>query len=343
MKAFQLVEWQNPPELRDVDVPEPGPGEVLIKVGGSGACHSDLHLMEWPGAMLPWKMPFTLGHEVAGWIEAKGPGVEGLDLGEAVAVYGPWGCGVCRNCRMGIETICDRANDLGYAGAGLGRDGGMAEYMLVPHQRHVVPLGELDPAESAPLADAALTPYRAIKRFHDVLVPGSVAVVIGVGGLGHLAIQILRELTAARIVAVDIAEEKLKMATDLGADQTATPANAYEVVQSTTNGLGAELVLDIVGSNDSMALGARLLKRLGAFSLIGLALGTLQFNYFTVPYEAVFASSYWGTLPEFMEVIELARAGKIRMRIEKYPLAEVADVYRRLKDGEIRGRAVIVP
>src|ERR1044072_1646116 len=108
MRAFQLVEWQQPPVLRDVPVPEPGPGEVLVKVGGAGACHSDLHVMEWPAGFLPYELPFTLGHENAGWIEALGAGVKGWEEGEAVAVYGPWGCGRCRNCRMSLETLCER-------------------------------------------------------------------------------------------------------------------------------------------------------------------------------------------------------------------------------------------
>ena len=112
MQAFQLVEWQQPPVLRDVPVPEPGPGEVLVKVGGAGACHSDLHVMEWPAGFLPYELPFTLGHENAGWIEALGPGVKGWEVGEAVAVYGPWGCGRCRPCRTGLETLCERASQL---------------------------------------------------------------------------------------------------------------------------------------------------------------------------------------------------------------------------------------
>ncbi len=343
MKAFQMVGWQQPPELREVDVPEPGPGEILVKVGGSGACHSDLHLMEWPGGMLPWEFPFTLGHEPAGWIEALGPGVEGFEVGEAVAVHGPWGCGSCRNCRVGLETLCDKGEELGYAGAGLGRDGGMAEYIVVPSARHLVRLGELDPALAAPLGDAALTPYRAVKRFLHYLVPGSAAVVVGAGGLGHMAIQILKAVSPARVVAVDVSEAKLDLARELGADDVATPSAAEDVVRAATGGLGAELVLDIVGSTDSMSLGVRLLRRPGAFVLIGLALGSIPFNFFAIPYDAVLATSYWGTVSEFMEVVELAKAGKIHVEVERFPLEEAAEVYRKLKDGEIRGRAVVVP
>src|SRR3954454_20038116 len=128
MKAFQLVEWQQPPVLRDVPVPEPGPGEVLVKVGGAGACHSDLHVMEWPKGFLPYELPFTLGHENAGWIEALGPGVKGWEIGEPVAVYGPWGCGRGRPSRTGLEPGWERAGELKAAGGSPGRDGGTAEY-----------------------------------------------------------------------------------------------------------------------------------------------------------------------------------------------------------------------
>ncbi|HWB70411.1 MAG TPA: alcohol dehydrogenase catalytic domain-containing protein, partial [Solirubrobacterales bacterium] len=202
MRAYQLTEWQSPPELREVPVPEPGPGQVLIKVGGAGACHSDLHLMEWPAGTMAFDAGFTLGHENAGWVEKLGAGVEGLEPGEPVAVYGPWGCGRCRSCRLSAENYCERQAEIGAFGGGLGLDGGMAEYMLVPHARLLLPLGDLDPREAAPLSDAALTPYHAIKRSLRLLTPGSSAVVIGVGGLGHMAVQILGALSPARIVAV---------------------------------------------------------------------------------------------------------------------------------------------
>src|ERR1044072_8055321 len=151
MKAYQLVEWRQPPELREVDVPEPGPGEVLIKVGGAGACHSDLHVMGWPAGFLPYELPFTLGHENAGWIEALGAGVKGWEGGEGGAGYGAWGGGRCRSCRMSLETLCENAALLGAAGGGLGRDGGMAEYMLVPDTRLLVPLGGPGPRGPAAL------------------------------------------------------------------------------------------------------------------------------------------------------------------------------------------------
>ena len=189
---------------------------MLIKVGGAGACHSDLHVMEWAAGFLPYELPFTLGHENAGWVEAVGPGVKRLEVGEAVAVYGPWGCGRCAPCRATLETLCEHASELRAAGGGLGRDGGMAEYMLVPDPRLLVPLGDLDPRDAAPLSDAALTPYHAIKLALATLVPGSSAVVIGVGGLGHMAVQLLRALSPARVIATDIDAAKLSSRANSG-------------------------------------------------------------------------------------------------------------------------------
>ena len=165
MRAFQLVAWQKPPELREVPVPEPGPGQILVKVGGAGACHSDLHLMERPAPKRPVKLPFTLGHENAGWVEKLGPGATGFAPGDPVIVYGPWGCGNCKNCRMSMENYCESAGGSARGGGLGGYDGGLAPYLLVPSSRFLVPLGTLDPREAAPLTDAALTSCEASRGY----------------------------------------------------------------------------------------------------------------------------------------------------------------------------------
>jgi len=219
MQAVQLVEWQRPAELRAVARPEPGPGEVLLEVRGAGLCHSDLHLVHWPAGTLPYELPFTLGHEVAGVVTGLGAGVDGVELGDPVLVYGPWGCGACRQCSLGAEHLCERPDRVRGRGAGLGRDGGLAEEIVVPSARHLVPLGDLDPLAAAPLADAGLTPYHAIRRALP-LPPGSGAVVIGVGGLGHVAVQLLRALTACRVIAVDRRALALEAAAAAGAATT---------------------------------------------------------------------------------------------------------------------------
>ncbi len=346
MRAYQLTNWQQPAELREVAVPEPGPGEVLLKVGGAGACHSDLHLMEWPEGAMPFTLPFTLGHENAGWVEALGAGVSGLEPGEPVAVYGPWGCGRCVPCRQSSENYCEHQAELGAFGGGLGLNGGMAEYMLVPSPRLLLPLGELDPHEAAPLSDAALTPYHAIKRALRRLGPGSTAVVIGVGGLGHMAVQILRALTPARIIAVDTNERHLAFAREAGADAAviAGAAAADEVRASTRHRLGAQLVLDVVGSDDTIALAASTVALGGHLTVIGLAGGTLPWAAMGVlPWEVELTSTYWGSAVELAEVLELAASGQIHAEVERFPLEQAADAYTAMREGRLKGRAVICP
>ncbi|HEY7509262.1 MAG TPA: NAD(P)-dependent alcohol dehydrogenase [Vicinamibacteria bacterium] len=344
MKALRLSRWAQPARLEQVPVPRPGPGQVLLRILAAGACHSDLHLMEWPEGQLPWTLPFTLGHENAGRVEEVGPGVEDVRAGDAVLVYGPWGCGRCRPCRLGRENYCERAGELVAAGGGLGRDGGLAEFMLVPSSRLLVPLGSLDPVPAAPLSDAALTPYHAIKPSLPALAPGSTAVVIGVGGLGQMAVQLLRALSPARVIAVDKDRGRLEAALGLGASAALASGSATaDEIRAATSRLGAELVLDVVGSDDTLALGASVLRAEGRLALIGLAGGRLPFGFFGLPYGAQAATSYWGTIPELIELVALAHAGRIRLEVETFPLDRAAEAYERLRRGEIRGRAVVVP
>jgi propanol-preferring alcohol dehydrogenase len=344
MKALRLTRASKPAELRETTVPEPAPGQVLLKIGGAGACHSDLHLMDWPEGQLPWKLPYTLGHENAGWVEALGAGVTSVKRGDAVIVYGPWGCGRCRPCRLGRENYCEHAAEIGTFGGGLGLDGGMAEFMLVPSDRLLVPIGDLAPYKAAPLADAALTPYHAITKSRDRLHPGAYAVVIGCGGLGQMGVQLLKATTGARVIAVDTDERKLEIAKTLGADVVLrSDASAAEAIRKVTRRVGADLVLDMVGSDATLALGATSLRAEGRLVIIGLGLGTLPVNFFGLPYGAEVATSYWGTVTELIELVAMARAGKIHMEVETFPLAQAPLVYEKLRRGEIRGRAVIVP
>ncbi len=347
MRALQMTGPQQPFELRDVPQPDPGPGQVLVKVGGAGVCHSDLHLQEWEGDMLEamgFSMPFTLGHENAGWVEALGDGVAGFEVGQPVAVYGPWGCGRCWNCRQSRENYCEQPGEHGGMGGGLGTDGGMAEYLLVPAPRLLVPLGDLEPTEAAPLSDAALTPYHGIKRSLPKLRAGSTAVVIGIGGLGHMAVELLRELSPATIIAVDVDPAKLELAGELGAHETVlSDESAAETIQGMTRGLGAELVLDVVGNDATLQLAAAVARQQGDLTILGIGGGTLPVSFFSVPYEVSIQTTYWGSAAELMEVLDLARAGRLAARATTYSLEEAPEVYDRLAKGEIQGRAVITP
>jgi propanol-preferring alcohol dehydrogenase len=346
MKAFQFVEFQKPGELREVPVPEPGPGQVLVKIGGAGACHSDLHIleMEKPAGGKSFKLPFTLGHENAGWVEKLGPGTTGVALGEPVLVYGPWGCGLCMNCRLGMENYCEQPG--GPTPGGLGSfDGGMAHYLLVPAVRFLVPLGTLDPREAAPLSDAALTSYHAVKRSRHLLGPGSTAVVIGAGGLGQMAIQILRALSGATtIVAVDTTVEKLETAKKMGADEVLLSGDkAVKRVNDMTRGQGAELVLDMVGVNPTLKMAAEMSRVLGHLTIVGISGGALPVNFTSPRKECSVAAPFWGSIPELLEVVSLAQTGKIKMLVEYFPLERTGEAYHLLHDGKIQGRAVITP
>src|SRR5690349_107529 len=261
MRAVRFTGVGRPAQIADVPKPRPGPGQVLIKIGGAGVCHSDLHVMDED---LGFEPPFTLGHENAGWVAGLGEGVSGFKEGDAVAVYGPWGCGRCHACQLSMENYCENWAAIPGFGGGLGFDGGMADYMLVPTARLLVPLGDLPPAKAAPLSDAALTPYHAIKRALPRLNADSTVVMMGVGGLGHMAIQLLRVLAPMRIIAADVDHTKLEQAKALGAHDVINNRNAgaaADRIQQITGARGAGFVLDCVGVQPTIDLGARLLGR----------------------------------------------------------------------------------
>lgn len=348
MRALRLRTWKSDPVLEEVAIPEPGPDEVLVQVGGAGACHSDLHLMhEFEPGALPWNPPFTLGHENAGWVHTLGTAVTGLEPGQPVAVVGAWGCGTCAHCLAGVETYCERPDlaPVPSGGGGLGLDGGMAEFLLVHGARHLVTLPDgLDPATAAPLTDAGLTPYHAVRRSLPKLSPGTTALVIGVGGLGHLGVQIVRALTAARVVAVDPRPSALRLATEAGADAVLTPGpEAAAEIREVTRGVGADVVLDFVGSDETLALGAQCVRQLGDLTVVGLGGGSLPFSFFGVPYECSVQTTYWGNRAELVEVLDLAARGLLHVQASRFDLDQAPEVYARLTRGEIDGRAVVVP
>src|ERR1700758_393229 len=343
MLAYRLNQPQEPPQLQDVPKPSPGAGQLLIKVGGCGLCHTDIGLMartkaEW----LNTQPPFTLGHEIAGWVGEIGQGVVGFKVGEPVAVVPVWGsCGHCPPCRRGEENFCYYISRL--IGAGVGFDGGLAEYVLVD-ARFAVPMGDFDPVLAAPLTDAGLTTYTAIKPALPSLVPGSTAVVIGVGGLGLLGVQFLRTLSSASVIAVDNDAKHLELAKQHGADDALpSDASAAKKILSLTSGAGATFILDCVGAESTLKTGVAALARLGRLTLVGAALKTGPFGLHEVPWGAQLATSMNGGTINLREVIELARLGRIETIEDRYPLSRVADGYNDLKNGKLRGRAVCIP
>ena len=342
MRAIRLQQWNSEPHLVEIPTPTPGPGEVLLRVDAAGLCHSDLHMMEWPEQVVPYRLPFTLGHETAGTVAALGAGVRGVSEGDRVLVYSRWGCGLCWSCRQGIENRCERpAREFG---GGVGCDGGLAEYMLVPAVRYLVAIDDLDPVTAAPLSDAALTPYHALKRCSHQLRPGVTVAVIGVGGLGHMAIQLLRALSTARVVAVDTRDDALELARSAGADVTVSATGLVPAqLRGEIGARGASVVLDCVASDATLDLAAGAVSIGGDICYVGRGGGSLGVNPGRLPFECSVMLPSWGTLPELIEVVALARSGAIHVEVETVTLEQAIATYRRLRRGEVRGRAVAVP
>jgi len=345
MKAYRLAGWKKGGRYADVAKPEAGPGYVLIRMGGAGICHSDLHIMhEWSPETMPILAKivpdFTLGHENSGWIEEVGPGVNGWEVGQAVVISPVWGCGRCAACRAGDDAYCE--NPMGVSG-GLGLDGGLASHMVAP-ARALVALKNLEPSQAAPLTDAGLTSYHAVKNSLDVLPPDAGALVIGVGGLGHLAVAYLRELTGGPVIAVDRSEEARKLATDLGADLVLdSNETTAQAIKDATEGLGVRAVFDFVGIDATMKLAASVIRKRGKVTIVGLGGGTFQFTHGSLPYATTLGFTFGGSLIDLLEVVALAESGRVRPHVQHFAFDEIDEAYKALHDGKIKGRAVILP
>jgi propanol-preferring alcohol dehydrogenase len=322
MRAYSLVGARRP-EIVTLPVPEPGPGQVRLRVAGAGLCHSDLVLMQADPPFFP--LPKIIGHETTGWVDKLGADVRGVEIGKAYGVYFTWGCGHCAPCVHGEENVCDHSSVT--PGFGTGLDGGMAEYVIIDDPRHLIPLGDLDPIDAA-----------------KVLSAGSTAVVIGVGGLGHLAIQILKALSPARIIAVDTQAEKLTQALSLGADHAlAAGAGAAEEVRRLTGGLGAALVIDLVGSDVTLGFALSVLAQRGQIKLVGVGGGTLPVSFFAMPRESSISTPYAGSIGDLIEVVRLAEDRLVEPEVTRIGFDQLDETFALMDRGGLRGRAVLVP
>jgi propanol-preferring alcohol dehydrogenase len=344
MIAYRLLNAQTQPEFQEVPEPHAGPGQVVVKVAGSGLCHTDFTVISRERSY--WKNeppPFTLGHEIAGWVEELGRGVKGFQRGEAVAVNPSWAsCGRCHMCRSGEENFCLYQKTI--RAPGVGYDGGHAPYVLVPEARFLVPIGNLDPVEAAPLTDAGLTTYTAIKTALPGIYPGSTAVVIGIGGLGLYAVEFLRQLTGARIVAIDSSEARLKLAREYGADDVITSGpGAADQIRELTGGIGAAFVLDCVGVDATLATGVAALSWRGRLAMVGAGGGSNPFDFFKVPPGAQLGTSLNGGSVALKEVLDMAALGRIKTLVDRYPLNAVKQAYDDFEHGHLVGRAVVIP
>ena len=317
---------------------------MRIRVAGAGVCHTDLHIVD--GSQPRVELPVTLGHEVAGWIDAAASGAvphlgrQRLALGDAVVVSGGWGCGECRECRAGDEQRCATSRAPGFQ-----VDGGYAESMLVPHPRHLVPLGKLDPVKAAPLADAGVTPYRAVRRAEPWLTPGARVLLIGCGALGQFALQFLRLVPAGgqelHIGVRELDPRRLDRASELGADVALLDGDAQMALQAL--GGPADAVFDFVGADSTLALAAEVVAPGGLVMLIGEAGGSMPFGFDGPPVESWLTTVAWGSASDLREVVRLASSGRLRWNVETLPLREAAAAHARLRAAEVDGRLVLVP
>ncbi|MFT3900145.1 MAG: NAD(P)-dependent alcohol dehydrogenase [Gordonia sp. (in: high G+C Gram-positive bacteria)] len=351
MRALKLVDT-NRLELREVPVPEPGPGQVRVKIAGAGLCHSDVTIMAAGAEGSPFH-GITIGHEGAGHVDALGTGVTAVREGQPVIIDLLWSCGHCRQCVQGRSNAC-QVNGTRWmfpTTPGLGPDGTMADY-LVADVRHVVPLDggplpALDPHGIAPLADAAVTPMHAINTVRGRLDGGATVVVIGLGGLGHMALQILRAVGAARIIAVDANPAKVEQATRLGADLAllADDQTAARILDE-TEGFGADVVFDFAGVDATVDLATKTVAPEGHLRLAGLGGGSFAYTLNgvnAVPWGVTVQTSYGGTRADLDEVVALARRGLIHVETTDYRLDDYAKAFADLEAGTLPGRAILVP
>ncbi|MEV6767310.1 NAD(P)-dependent alcohol dehydrogenase [Nocardia sp. NPDC051030] len=346
---MRALQWTGPESVvvNDIPVPDIGPGDLLIKVGAAGVCHSDLTLVNFPIQLR--EDPLTLGHELAGTIAAVGSDVVGREVGERGVVYLFWTCGVCRECVSGNENVCLAAGRVAMPPCpGLTVEGGMAEYVRIPASTFV-PIGDLDFLQAAPVADAALTAYHAIRGAQDALRPGGTAIAIGIGGLGHVALQILRAISGVRVIAVDVAKEKLDLAAECGADLGILSGDdTAKQILDLTDGRGADAVFDFVGVDATAKLAVETVAPNGAYRMVGIGGGAPEITAGPAggpgwPWGASVRKSLGGTRSDLHACVALAQAGKIHMEVERFDLADGPDAFQRLDKGQIRGRAVLVP
>jgi propanol-preferring alcohol dehydrogenase len=350
MKSYQVIDFGKP--LRETDLAEPKPSgdEVVVRVKAAGVCHSDLHIWEGSydlghGKKLMLKdrgipLPLTMGHETAGEIIRVGANVKDRKVGESVLVY-PWiGCGVCRVCRDGYENHCMKPRCLG-----VHCDGGYAEEILVPHARYLLPLDGLDPVTVAPYACSGVTTYSALKKF-GATIKEELVLIIGAGGLGLMAVTILKAMGGRGAVVVDIDEKRRKAALEAGA-VAAVDGAAPDALAQVQAALGGPCwaAVDLVGSPQTAGLGFDALGKGGKVVMIGLFGGAAPWSLPLVPMKAAsIVGSYTGNLEETRELLDLVRSGAIpKIPMRTRPLSEATQTLEDLKAGRIVGRVVLTP
>ncbi|MCF7552096.1 NAD(P)-dependent alcohol dehydrogenase [Pseudonocardia sp. WMMC193] len=338
MRAVQVVGYHRGLEL--TDVPQPtvqGPFDVVVKIGGAGVCRTDLHILEGQWAQKSQvTLPYTIGHENAGWVAAVGSAVTNVGEGDKVIVHPLITCGLCRACRSGDDVHCTRSQF-----PGIDTNGGYAEYLRTS-ARSVVKLDDgLEPADVAALADAGLTAYHAAAKAARRLGPRDTCVVIGAGGLGHIGIQVLKALSPARLVVLDRNPDAVKLAESIGAD-LGIVADGGHVDQVLALG-GAEVVVDFVGEGGSTAEGLAMTKPAGDYHVVGYGENLNVPTIDLISAEKNIVGNLVGSYNDLCDLMELAARGLVTLHTQRYALDDFQQAITDLDEGRVRGRAILVP
>lgn len=341
MKAVRLAAYNQLPDVKEVAEPKiTGPHDVIVRIGGAGLCRTDLHIIEGQWAEKSGvTLPYTLGHENAGWVHEIGSAVSNVAVGDTVIVHPLITCGLCRACRAGDDMHCVNS-----AFPGISIDGGMANFLKTT-ARAVVKLDPmLEPKDIAALADAGLTAYHAVRKAAPILYPGTKAVVIGAGGLGHIGIQCLKALTPAEIIVVDRSAEALALTKEWGADYTVqVDGSQVAKVKEITDGNGAEAIIDFVGEGGAIEDGVAMLRRAGSYYVIGYG-GKLNVPTIDIiSTEINFIGNLVGTYNDLVDLMTLTAQGKVTLHTAIYPLDSALDAIHALDSGKLRGRGILVP
>ena len=341
MKAVQVVGYHT--KLQLTEIPEPrteGPLDVVVRIGGAGVCRTDIHILEgqWE-AKTGVELPYTIGHENAGWVHAVGDAVTNVAVGDKVILHPLITCGLCRACRSGDDVHCESSQF-----PGIDTNGGYAEYLRTT-ARSVVRINDsLEPADVAALADAGLTAYHAVAKVAKTTRPGDVCVVIGAGGLGHIGIQVLKAISGVTVVVLDRNPDAVDLAISIGADHgIVADGRQVQQVLDLTNGLGAEAVIDFVGEGGATREGIAMLRRAGNYYVVGYGENIDVPTIDVISTEISFIGNLVGSYNDLQELMTLAAQGKVSLHTTKYPLEEFQRALDDLDGGRVRGRAILVP
>jgi NAD+-dependent secondary alcohol dehydrogenase Adh1 len=341
MRAVQVVGYHKNLEMTEVPIPEvQGPLDVIVRIGGAGVCRTDLHILEGQWAEKSGvTLPYTIGHENAGWVHAVGSAVTNVREGDKVILHPLVTCGLCRACRSGDDVHCETSDF-----PGIDTNGGYADYLRT-NARTVVKIDDsLEPSAVAALADAGLTAYHAAAKAARRLTPRDKCVVIGAGGLGHIGIQVLEALSPAELIVIDRNADAVKLALTLGADH-AVVADGSQVdqVMELTGGLGAEVVLDFVGENGSTAEGLAMTRRAGDYHVIGYGENVDVPTIDLVSAEKNIVGNLVGSYNDLCDLMSLAARGAVNLHTQTYALDDFQSAIDDLDNGRVRGRAILVP